>query len=65
QRDISALASPIPMITGVEEIGPLERWCSYTDSGIMGTLSVIVCLAVPEHSVFLGRRSSGCCIFTW
>ncbi|MEQ2245570.1 hypothetical protein ILYODFUR_029270 [Ilyodon furcidens] len=26
QRDISALVSPpIPMITGVEEVGPLER----------------------------------------
>ncbi|MEQ2244870.1 hypothetical protein ILYODFUR_021594 [Ilyodon furcidens] len=37
QRDISALASPIPMITDVEEIGPLERGCFYTASGIMGS----------------------------
>ncbi|MED6262307.1 hypothetical protein ATANTOWER_017563, partial [Ataeniobius toweri] len=29
--------SPVPMITGVEEIGPLERWGIYTGSGVMGS----------------------------
>ncbi|MED6232777.1 hypothetical protein ATANTOWER_002326 [Ataeniobius toweri] len=37
QRDISALSPPIPMITGVEEVGPLERGCFYAASGIMGS----------------------------
>ncbi|MEQ2284494.1 hypothetical protein AMECASPLE_022164 [Ameca splendens] len=38
QSDISALSPPIPMITGVEEVGPLERGCFYAASGIMGSL---------------------------
>ncbi|MED6247135.1 hypothetical protein ATANTOWER_031534 [Ataeniobius toweri] len=36
KETLACCASPIPMITSVEEIGPLERWGFYTASGIMG-----------------------------
>ncbi|MED6246416.1 hypothetical protein ATANTOWER_017542, partial [Ataeniobius toweri] len=53
QRDISALSPPIPMITGVEEVGPLERGCFYAASGIIGKSAATVCLAVPEIRDFV------------
>ncbi|MED6292290.1 hypothetical protein CHARACLAT_032399, partial [Characodon lateralis] len=37
QRDIHTLSPPIPMVTGVEEVGPNERGCFYAASGIMGS----------------------------
>ncbi|MEQ2282873.1 hypothetical protein AMECASPLE_005202 [Ameca splendens] len=37
QRDISTLSPPTLMITGVEEVGTLERGCFYAASGIMGS----------------------------
>ncbi|MED6243356.1 hypothetical protein ATANTOWER_018876 [Ataeniobius toweri] len=37
KETLARCASPVPMITGVEEIGPLERACFYAASGIMGS----------------------------